>query len=149
MSNTPETDANQIFLGFNPDEGDYFVPATVARKLEQQRDSLAEELNELKEEYGTWWAQKRIAIDELKDVTEQRDRLAEAMIPAMTRAYTRGYNHGHADTVESAFMIVHANDELEVFADDILQMLLDGSQPEAQSALAAVKGGSDEEIPRN
>jgi hypothetical protein len=38
MSNTPDTDANQIFLGFNPDEGDYFVPATVARKLEQQRD---------------------------------------------------------------------------------------------------------------
>jgi hypothetical protein len=78
---------------------------------------------------------------ELSAVTEQRDRLAEAMIPAMTRAYTRGYNHGHADTVESAFMIVHANDELEVFADDILQMLLDGSQPEAQSALAAAKGG--------
>lgn len=38
MSNTPETDANQIFLGFNPDEGDYFVPAEIARKLEQQRN---------------------------------------------------------------------------------------------------------------
>ena len=38
-----------------------------------------EELAELKAEYGTWWAQKRIAIDELKEVTEQRDRLAEAL----------------------------------------------------------------------
>lgn len=42
MSNTPETDANQIFLGFNPDEGDYFVPAEIARKLEQQRDKAEE-----------------------------------------------------------------------------------------------------------
>jgi len=38
-----------------------------------------EELAELKAEYGTWWAQKRIAIDELKEVTEQRDRLAVAL----------------------------------------------------------------------
>jgi len=42
MTKTPETDANQIFLGFNPDEGDYFVPAEIARQLEQQRDRLAE-----------------------------------------------------------------------------------------------------------
>lgn len=35
---TPETDANQIFLGLNPGEGDYFVLAEIARKLEQQRD---------------------------------------------------------------------------------------------------------------
>jgi hypothetical protein len=78
---------------------------------------------------------------DLEDARKQRDMLAEAMIPAMTRAYARGYNHGHEDTVESTFMIARANDELEVFADDIRQMLLDGSQPEAQAALAAVKGG--------
>jgi hypothetical protein len=42
MSKTPETDANQIFLGFNPDEGDYFVPAEFSRKLEQQRDEARE-----------------------------------------------------------------------------------------------------------
>jgi uncharacterized coiled-coil DUF342 family protein len=62
-------------------------PADDARKLErelaavtEQRDEAREELAELKAEYGTWWAQKRIAIDELKEVTEQRDearRLAE------------------------------------------------------------------------
>jgi hypothetical protein len=44
MTNTPETDANQIFLGFNPDEGDYFVPAEIARKLEQQRDIALSDL---------------------------------------------------------------------------------------------------------
>jgi hypothetical protein len=31
------------------------------------------EIAELNEEYGTWWAQKSIALDELKEVTEQRD----------------------------------------------------------------------------
>jgi len=48
MTNTPDTDANQIFLGLNPDEGNYFVPAEIARQLEQQRDSLTEELDALK-----------------------------------------------------------------------------------------------------
>ena len=42
MSKTPETDANQVFLGLNPDEGDYFVPAEFSRKLEQQRDEARE-----------------------------------------------------------------------------------------------------------
>jgi hypothetical protein len=47
-----------------------------------------EELAELNAEYGTWWAQKRIAIDELKEVTEQRDRLAEVLRNIM--AYRKG-----------------------------------------------------------
>jgi hypothetical protein len=51
----------------------------VGRELERELTAAREELAELKEEYGTWWAQKRIAIDELKEVTEQRDRLAEAL----------------------------------------------------------------------
>ncbi|MFN4909405.1 MAG: hypothetical protein ACK5H0_10290 [Bacteroidota bacterium] len=70
----------------HPNDNGIFSPDEVIPKLEreiasvkEQRDRLAEELNEIKEEYGTWWAQKRIAIDELKDVTEQRDRLAEAL----------------------------------------------------------------------
>jgi hypothetical protein len=42
MSKTPETEANQIFLGINPDEGDYYVPAEFSRKLEQQRDEARE-----------------------------------------------------------------------------------------------------------
>jgi chromosome segregation ATPase len=45
----------------------------------EQRDVALEDLAGLNEEYGTWWAQKRIALDELKDVTEQRDRLAEVI----------------------------------------------------------------------
>ena len=48
-------------------------------ELESELTAAREELSELKEEYGTWWAQKRIAIDELKEITEQRDRLAEAL----------------------------------------------------------------------
>jgi hypothetical protein len=74
-------------------------------------------------------------------LTKQRDALAEALPIAMARAYERGYQCGHEDTVESRFVIVHANDALDYFADDIRQMLLDGSQPEAQKALTATKGG--------
>ena len=81
---------------------------------------------------------------ELAEVTKQRDALAEALPPAMARAYERGYQCGHEDTVESRFVIVHTNDALDYFADDVRQMLLDGSQPEAQKALAATKGGSHE-----
>jgi uncharacterized coiled-coil DUF342 family protein len=87
---TPRTDEmREAYVNFQhgkytADVGDVF---DFARKLErelaavtEQRDEAREELAELKAEYGTWWAQKRIAIDELKEVTEQRDearRLAE------------------------------------------------------------------------
>ena len=87
---TPRTDEmREAYVNFQHgkytvDVGDVF---DFARKLErelaavtEQRDEAREELAELKAEYGTWWAQKRIAIDELKEVTEQRDearRLAE------------------------------------------------------------------------
>jgi uncharacterized protein (DUF3084 family) len=49
------------------------------RQFRAERDVAREALAELNQEYGTWWAQKRIALDELKDVTEQRDRLAKAL----------------------------------------------------------------------
>jgi hypothetical protein len=81
---------------------------------------------------------------ELADMTKQRDALAEALPLAMARAFNRGYQFGHEDTVESTFVIVNAKEALDYFADDVRQMLLDGSQPEAQKALAAVKGGGDE-----
>ena len=46
----------------------------------EQRDRLAEELNESEEEYGLWWAQKRIAIDERDEVREQRDEFRGLLI---------------------------------------------------------------------
>jgi hypothetical protein len=76
----------------------------------------------------------------IREIIKQRDALTEALPLAMARAYERGYQHGHEDTVESKFVIVHANYALDYFADDVRQMLLDGSQPEAQKALAATKG---------
>ena len=72
---TPRTDAKQKLKDII---GDEYVAVDFARQLERELTAAREELAELKEEYGTWWAQKRIAIDELKEVTEQRDRLAEA-----------------------------------------------------------------------
>ena len=36
MSDTPKTDAKAQFFGFNPDEGEEFVQAHFARKLERE-----------------------------------------------------------------------------------------------------------------
>jgi chromosome segregation ATPase len=44
-----------------------------------ERDRMAEEINEINGEYGLWWAQKRIAIDERDEAREQRDRMAEGL----------------------------------------------------------------------
>jgi hypothetical protein len=96
--------------------GEYMVPIQEAQKLER----------------------------ELANMTKQRDALAEALPLAMARSINRGYQFGHEDTVESTFVIVNAKEALDYFADDVWQMLLDGSQPEAQKALAATKGGSHE-----
>jgi hypothetical protein len=116
-------------------------------QLERELAAANQIMGELCESCG--WAMRfpdqpcRCELErELAEARKERDMLAKAMIPAMTRAYARGYNHGHEDTVESTFMTTHASDELTFFADDIRQMLLDGSQPEAQAALAAVKGST-------
>jgi uncharacterized protein YydD (DUF2326 family) len=92
MSNTPDTDANQIFLGINPDEGDYFVPATVARKLEQQRDEavnnyetavlrehrMQEQLDTLKESIlDLSHPNMQLLLEERNEVCNQRDAAFE------------------------------------------------------------------------
>jgi hypothetical protein len=81
MSNTPDTDTNQIFLGLNPDEGDYFVPAAIARQLEQQRDdAIVEATNAVNDIIGVRWKLKQA------EETAERYRLdanrleAEAMM---------------------------------------------------------------------
>lgn len=79
------------------------------------------------------------AEDALEKITAQRDALAEALEVAMARAYAAGYQHGHDDSVEARFIIVDQAEAKEHFAEDVKQMLLDGSQPEAAAALAAIK----------
>lgn len=78
---------------------------------------------------------------QLDEVAKHRDELANVLRIAMARAYARGYQHGHDDSVESSFINVKEQDAPEYFAEDVTQMLLDGGQPEAAAALAAVKGG--------
>lgn len=79
---------------------------------------------------------------QLAEATKQRDVLVETLKIAMARAYARGYQHGHDDSVESSFINVKEQDAPEYFSEDVTQMLLDGGQPEAAAALAAVKGGN-------
>jgi hypothetical protein len=102
MSNTPETDANQIFLGFNPDEGDYFVPAEIARKLEQQRneicsqrDAAFERCNEAVELYnaaviGANLIDKDLkkAKRDLKKAESERDKLEKGLKDLINYANT-------------------------------------------------------------
>jgi hypothetical protein len=45
MSDTPETDAEEVII--SPLEGDWWVLADFARKLERERDDLRDRLNEL------------------------------------------------------------------------------------------------------
>jgi hypothetical protein len=65
MSNTPETDKEEIFFGYSPDEGDIFAPVEFARKLERQRD----EAKETAERYRL----------EANAMMLQRDELVEAV----------------------------------------------------------------------
>jgi hypothetical protein len=99
-------------------------------RIQEQRDRLAGELNELKEEYGTWWAQKRIAIDELKDVTEQRDRLADALRTAYGLIF-RHHECGVRQELGCYCPVCHREDGTEPEMDQII------------ATLDAVKGESD------
>ena len=80
MSDTPITDAKAQFFGWNPDEGEEFVPVDFARELERENAALRERLeilskpnNKQTEEYicvdrehGLW---KRAAIDAARKET--------------------------------------------------------------------------------
>lgn len=65
MSATPETDREEIFFGYSPDEGDIFAPVEFARKLERQRDEAVNN-------YET-------AVLREHRMQEQRDELIEAV----------------------------------------------------------------------
>ena len=67
MSDTPETDANQIFLGFNPDEGDYFVPAEIARKLETELNKIKEDAERYRLDANRLEAEVKMLKEKIKE----------------------------------------------------------------------------------
>jgi hypothetical protein len=93
MSETPETDAAQIFLGFTPDEGDYFVPVKTAHKLEREREETKENLKITQDAWIQAKVERVEALcerDEARETAEryrleanammmQRDRLIEVL----------------------------------------------------------------------
>ena len=99
MTDTPDTDANQIFLGLNPDEGDYFVPAAIARKLEQQR-------NEAVNNYET-------AVLREHRMEEQRDKAEET-----AERYRLDANRFEAETMMLKEQIKELKDTLTVCTDN-------------------------------
>jgi hypothetical protein len=92
MSETPETDAAQIFLGFNPDEGDYFVPVKTAHKLERERD----EARETAERYRL----------EANAMMMQRDSLVEALTSIMPIFNFKYLSHEEKQKVRYASEVI-------------------------------------------
>jgi len=66
---------------------------------------------------------------------ERDEAMREAIKVSLIRAYTAGYQHGHEATVEGGFIPVHYSDVTEFHAENIHQMLCDGSLPELQPFL--------------
>ena len=68
MKDTPRTDERKASFALD-----------TIRQLETELAAARKGIAKLKEQYTPWWARKRSEIDKLREVTEQRDRLAEAM----------------------------------------------------------------------
>jgi Mg2+ and Co2+ transporter CorA len=153
MTNTPDTDANQIFLGLNPDEGDYFVPAEIARQLEQQRDSLTEELDAL----------KRSILDlshpNMKLLLEERNKAVNNYETAVLREHRMEEQrdwykaacdkYSEDETINTLRSLKEQRDRLAEALRDIADYDVHGPYGShlteiAREALAAVKGGSHE-----
>lgn len=66
--------------------------------------------------------------------------LLAALEVSMARAYAAGYQHGHDDTVDGQFTVVLHVDHPSHFADDVRQMIIDGSLPEASIAISKATG---------
>lgn len=77
--------------------------------------------------------------EKILELERQRDALLSALNISLIRAYTAGYQHGHEATVETQFIPVNWSD-IEFHSDNVHEMMRDGSLPEAQAAIAAVKG---------
>jgi len=75
-----------------------------------------------------------------RQLERENAALRGALEVSLCRAYTAGYQHGYNDTVESQFSTIHHTDTKDYFADNVRQMMFDGSQPELSALLAATKG---------
>jgi hypothetical protein len=88
MSDTPRTDAKSQFFGFNPDEGEEFVPADFARELERENAALLE-LAELWEEKAKMLIAPHYILD--PDLRASRFREVLSFHPVITE-YIRAAN---------------------------------------------------------
>lgn len=66
--------------------------------------------------------------------------LLDAFERSLIRAYAAGHQRGHEDTAEGVFVEVCREDISTYFADDIREMLADGSLPEAKLAIDKATG---------
>jgi len=111
-----------------------YIPTHTAENLPEMICDLAKALAEETTE-------RENLERELAAVTEQRDRLAEAINVSLARAYASGYMHGHEATVEGQFTPLMCSDYKDFFKEDVRQMHIDECFPELMKALAAVEGG--------
>ena len=121
---TPETDAASMSWYGNKDavQGDF------ARELERERDKARKLLAQYSAEREHNAMQ---ALAHKADADSMRDAIKVSLI----RAYTAGYQHGHESTVDGGYIPVHHSEKTDFHAENIHQMLCDGSLPELQPFL--------------
>lgn len=84
-------------------KGESYIKVDTLHKIRTLESELAAARNriaKLKEQYTPWWARKRSEIDKLREVTEQRDRLAEALNKYRGQVDNEG-NHSAPESLQS------------------------------------------------
>lgn len=66
------------------------------------------------------------------------NEMSDVLKAAMCRAYAAGYMHGHEATVGGEFIPIHPADVKDYFAENVKQMVADGSQPEVSAVNAKI-----------
>lgn len=154
---TPETDAALTYYCDSDEECiSPLVDKDFARKLERERNSLWELHNknaarsaELLELCNTLRKERDEALKLLAQYSAERehnamqalahkadaDSMRDAIKVSLIRAYTAGYQHGHESTVDGGYIPVHHSEKTDFHAENIHQMLCDGSLPELQPFL--------------
>jgi hypothetical protein len=99
MSDTPETDGAEII--FSPLEGDAWVPASISRKLERERDEVREENKNLKLQLGLWEDGNLICEETLGEIRLLEERIEEAQkeLSSIHRWIDKNHADGFIDSL--------------------------------------------------
>jgi hypothetical protein len=149
MSDTPETDAQAYDVGGYQHEDGSIVLSAFARKLERQRDRLAEELDTLKQSIlDLSHPNMKLLLEERKEAREQRDRLMECIEKgdALRFAVVDELVEQRDRLKEACKLLMRVIGDPTASAEDwwATEDEINAAWNSGSEALAAVKGGSDD-----